>query len=329
MTPVPETARPQIGYAVLGSGALGGYYGIMLAHTGCEVHFVARSDYAQIHQEGFHLQTRDQHIHLHPVNVVSQIAQLPAVDVLLIATKTTGNAGLLQLIRQTPGEPLIVVLQNGFGIEQELEQHLGKGRVLGGCCFLCSNKIGPGRIHHLDFGRITLGWSSPDSASYAKNPRIAEQIAADFQRAGIDMQIIPDMLEARWRKLMWNIPYNGLSVVLNASTYEIMSHPASEARVFALMEQVRSAANASGKSIEAEFTLKLMEQTKSMVPYDSSMRLDYLNHRPMELEAIYARPLAAAEAIGSPMPSVRMLYQQLQFLQSRYLGAGDMNSPKP
>jgi 2-dehydropantoate 2-reductase len=150
------------------------------------------------------------------------------------------------------------------------------------------------------------------------NPHVAEQIARDFQQSGIDMQVIPDMLEARWRKLMWNIPYNGLSVALNASTDEMMSNPAATQLVFTIMEEVRAAAKACGKSIEPEFTTKLMEQTKSMVPYDSSMRLDYRAQRTMELEAIYARPIAAANAAGSPMPSVQMLYHQLLFLQSRY-----------
>lgn len=326
---VPNSTHPHLRYAILGSGALGGYYGIMLAHYGCEVHFVARSDYGHIRQHGLHLQTRDKHIHLPHVNVVAHVSELPPVDVLLIATKTTENAGLLKLIQETPGKPAIVILQNGLGIEQELETKVGVGRILGGCCFLCSNKVGPGRIHHLDFGRITLGWSTPESRQHAVNPNLAEQMAHDFQNSGIDMQVIPDMLEARWRKLMWNIPYNGLSVALNASTAEIMSNPASASLVFTIMEEVRGAAQACGKKIEAEFTTKLMEQTTAMVPYDSSMRLDYRAQRPMELEAIYARPIAAAEAAGYSMPSVKMLYHQLRFMQSRYDRAGERISPNP
>lgn len=306
-------------YAIFGSGALGGYYGIMLAHHGCDVHFVARSDFEHIRQHGFHLQTRDQHIHLNPVNVVSHVSQLPPIDVLLLATKTTENGRLKQWIAETPGEPAVVVLQNGLGIEQELEAEFGKGRILGGCCFLCSNKIGPGRIHHLDFGRITLGWASLDSQVHSQTPHVAEQIATDFQRAGIDLKVIPDMLEARWRKLMWNIPYNGLSVALNASTAEIMNNAAAAELVFTLMEEVRSGAGACGKLIEPEFTTQLMVQTKNMVPYDSSMRLDFRARRPMELEAIYAKPLAAAEQAGCPLPSVKMLYRQLQFLQAAYV----------
>lgn len=322
-------SQPPLRYAILGSGALGGYYGIMLAHHGCDVHFVARSDYDHIRQYGLQLQTRDQHILLSNAKVVPHVSQLPEVDVLLIATKTTENGSLLKLIHETPAKPVIVVLQNGLGIEQELEQQLGIGRILGGCCFLCSNKVGPGKIHHLDFGRITLGWASPDSQPHAQNPNIATQIATDFQRAGIDLQVIPDLLEARWRKLMWNIPYNGLSVVLNASTAEIMANPAATELVLNMMEEVRLAAQASGKVIEPEFTTKLMEQTRLMVPYDSSMRLDYRARRSMELEAIYARPLAAAQAAKRPMPAVHMLYQQLQFLQSRYERAGESSSPKP
>jgi len=79
-----------------------------------------------------------------------------------------------------------------------------------------------------------------------------------------------------------------------------MNDAAAAELVFTLMEEVRSGAGACGKLIEPEFTTQLMVQTKNMVPYDSSMRLDYRARRPMELEAIYAKPLAAAECM-SPM----------------------------
>ena len=326
---MPNRTLPQLRYAILGTGALGGYYGIMLAHHGCDVQFVARSDYEHIRQHGLHLQTRDQQILLPNAQVVNSVSQLRPCDVLLIATKTTENHHLPEIIRQTPGQPAIVVLQNGLGIEQELEQQFGVGRILGGCCFLCSYKIGPGKIHHLDFGRITLGWASTEHLSPMANALVSEQIASDFNRAGIALQVIPDLLEARWRKLMWNIPYNGLSVALDASTVDIMSDPAAAQLVSQLMEEVREAAVACGKKIEPEFAEALMEQTRNAVPYDSSMRLDFRANRPMELEAIYGRPLLAAQRVGQAMPRVEMLYQELKFLQAKRHRGGERTSPNP
>lgn len=309
-------SKPQshLRYAILGTGALGGYYGIMLASSGVDVQFVARSDYAHICDHGLKLRLNQGQIDLQPVSVVQDVKHLRPFDVLIIATKSTENAQLRTIIESCPWNPTFVVLQNGLGIEEELEQIADKGRVLGGCCFLGSNKVGPGEIHHLGYGHITLGWPSRESAAAAQNPSLPEQLQVDFSLAGVNLELIPDLVAARWRKLMWNIPYNGLSVVLNASTKDIINHAASSKLAYALMEEVRLAAGACGKSIEPAFTQQLMEQTRRMVPYDSSMRIDYLNGRPLELEAIYGRPLKISQAAGFNMPSVKMLYQQLQFL---------------
>lgn len=314
MSAANSKPQPHLRYAILGTGALGGYYGIMLAASGADVQFIARSDYEHIREHGLKLQTKERRIDLKPVSVVHNVQQLRPFDILIIATKTTENAQLRPIIQACPWNPTIVLLQNGLGLEEDLEQIAGEGRVLGGCCFLCSNKVAPGEIHHLDYGRITLGWPSSQSAAAAQNPSLPKQLQADFNNAGITLEVIPDLIAARWRKLMWNIPYNGLSVALNASTQDIMNHAASSELVYTLMEEVRAAAQACGKSIEPSFTFQLMEQTKLMVPYDSSMRVDYLNGRPLELEAIYGRPLKIAQAAGYHMPSVLMLYQQLQFL---------------
>lgn len=305
-------------YAILGTGALGGYYGISLAAAGCDVQFVVRSDFDYVRHHGLKLDTIGKSIHLSPVKVVSKTSQLAPFDILIIATKTTGNHHLVEQIEACPGSPTLVVLQNGIGIEQELESLFGLGKVLGGCCFLCSNKVGPGHIQHLDKGHITLGWPSDSSAAAALDRDLPTLMAADFGIAGIKVQVIPDLLLARWRKLMWNIPYNGLSVILNASTAELMSDDNSVRLVREIMQEVRTGAEACGKNIPSAFADELMEQTRSMVPYDSSMRLDFRAGRPLEIDAIYSRPLRAAASAGYRMKFVESLYEQLSYLQNKH-----------
>ncbi|MEZ6152379.1 MAG: ketopantoate reductase C-terminal domain-containing protein [Pirellulaceae bacterium] len=128
------------------------------------------------------------------------------------------------------------------------------------------------------------------------------------------MQPAEDLLKVRWSKLVWNIPYNGLSVVLNADTRQLMHDSASATLVEDLMREVCEAASRCGCSIDEAHVTKMLEDTRRMVPYDSSMRLDFLARRPMEVEAIFGNPLRAALQAGYRPSKIEMLYQQLCFL---------------
>ncbi len=303
-------------YAVLGAGALGGLYGGLLANAGCEVHFLLRSDYEFVREHGLRVDTPLGNFHLRSVNAYAQAEQMPQVDVVLVCWKATQNKHLEAVLRVIcRPDTLVFVLQNGWDVERSAADVVGAERVLGGCCFLCSNKIGPGHIHHLDYGRIAFGEYS-DSLRGSISPRML-QVAADFGRAKIDIQPAKDLQAVRWRKLMWNIPYNGLSVVLDADTRQIMNDPHASLLAEELMLEVREAAAACGSTIEASHATKMLEDTRKMVPYDSSMLLDYRAGRPMEVEAIFGNPLRAAIEAGYRPAKVEMLYRQLAFLDLR------------
>lgn len=213
------------------------------------------------------------------------------MDVVIVAWKTTANAALKDTLRQVCGpDTLVLVLQNGWDVEKEAAECVGSERVLGGCCFLCCNKIGPGHIQHVDYGRIVFG--EYDRSLSGRITECMTAITSDFQLAGIDIQPAVDLRNVRLCKLMWNIPYNGLSVALDADTSQIMNDPASAELAAALMREVREAAECYGCAIEASFVEKLLEDTRQMVPYDSSMRLDFVCW-PIEVEAIFGSPLRA------------------------------------
>jgi len=88
-----------------------------------------------------------------------------------------------------------------------------------------------------------------------------------------------------------------------------------------LMREVRAAARAYGSTIEETFSNKMLNDTRRMVPYASSMLLDYRHHRPLETEAIFGNTLRAAQAVGQDTPRIEMLYQQLKFLEAQYQGS--------
>ncbi len=311
-------------YAIIGAGALGGLYGGMLAHSGLEVHFLFHRDYQHVTQHGLKVEsvwgdfeTTDLHAH-------ASSETMPPCDVTIVGLKTTRNHLLGKLLGPPTREGgVVLVLQNGLDVEADSAAVVGKDRVLGGCCFLCSNKVGPGHIRHLDYGRIVFGEYQPAAGTSDR----AAGICKDLVAAGIDAQTTDNLLLARWRKLMWNIPFNGLSVALDASTKELIENPDSLALCETIVAEVHGAADRCGVKIPVEMMAKTIDNTRTMVPYDSSMRLDFLNRRPMEIESIFGNPLRAAAAHGGSMPKVEMLYHQLRFIEAGRTNVQDHQGP--
>ncbi len=303
-------------YAIVGTGALGGYYGGLLAKAGCDVHFLMRSDAEHVRQHGLRVDSTNGDFHIPNAKAYASTTEMPPCDYVIIALKSTQNASLASLLPPLLGRnSYAIVLQNGLHVEVATEAVVGKGRVLGGCCFLCSNKVGPGHIRHLDYGNILIGsYLGQDGCSPAVPNTVIDEIVDDFRRAGVPIEATDSLQQARWKKLMWNIPFNGLSVILNASTDALMNNPASRALCEATMRDVLRAASACGSAIPEEHIANLMDHTDKMVPYDSSMRLDFLASRPMEIDAIFSNPLRAAREAGYAAPIIEVLERQLRFL---------------
>lgn len=297
-------------YTVIGTGAVGGYYGGRLAENGRRVNFLARTDYQFIHDTGLRVDSPRGNFHLRDVNVYSSTEDLPAADVLLIALKTTSNIKLRNIIAPLVHKgTAILVLQNGLGMEEEFKSWFPHNPVLGGMCFICSRKVGPGHIEHQDYGMINLGAMSSD------DNKLRDAIHKDMEESNIPITLEDNLSAARWRKLLWNIPYNGLSVALDAHTDLIMKTESSRQMVRRLMEDVIAGAAACGEIIEDESIDKMLAFTDKMIPYEPSMKLDYDNNRSMELEYMYRKPLLAAAEKGYEMKSVWMLYKQLMFME--------------
>jgi 2-dehydropantoate 2-reductase len=280
-------------------------------------------DYHHVKEQGLLIDSKDGNFRLPQVNAYYDVAKMPLCDVIIIALKTTCNHLLSILLPPLikPGA-IILVLQNGLDIEQEIYQLLADRHLLnevviiGGLCFLCSNKIGPGHIHHLDYGQITLG-------EYRHHYTLAgitakmKNIAADFENAGIQIELLEDLLLGRWKKLVWNIPYNGLSVVLNARTDELMNNLYTRQLVENLMDEVVIAAKSTERMIPKSFVEMMLEYTMNMKPYRTSMKIDFDEKRPLEIEAIFGNSLRKVKELGVELPLINGLYQQLKFLDSR------------
>ncbi|QHI70006.1 putative 2-dehydropantoate 2-reductase [Tichowtungia aerotolerans] len=302
--------------AVIGTGAIGGYYGGLLQRSGQNVHFLLHSDYEHVREHGLRIDSKNGDFTLPQVNAWRTAADMPMCDLVLVALKTTANQILPEILPHVVHEhSTVLVLQNGLGSDDDVASVIGAERVIGGLCFICSGKVGPGHIHHQDFGMITLGEYRADGSAAGLTPRL-KALGALLESAGIPIRMEEDLLLARWKKLVWNIPFNGLSVVKNCLTDTLMSDPETRALCRRLMEEVAAGSVACARPVETAFIDQMLDYTGSMTPYAPSMKLDYDHGRPLELEAIYGNPLRAARAAGVEMPETQKLYDQLRELSA-------------
>jgi 2-dehydropantoate 2-reductase len=299
-------------YAIIGTGAIGGLYGGSLARAGSEVHFLCRSDYAPVRAHGLRVDSVWGDFTLDRVNAYASAADMPECDGVLVCTKTTSNRDLPHLLAPLarPGTAFIL-MQNGLDAEEEIAAAFPQVQVGGAMCFVCSNRVGPGHIHHLDYGQVTLGAHTPGM------DELLDSIVADFERAKVPVEKTDDLRTGRWMKLVWNIPFNGLSVVLGAGTDAIMSDPATAALARELMLETLAGARADGRPVDDSFADIMLFATRQMKPYKTSMALDYEAGRPLEIEYLYRHPLEAARRAGVSLPRVEMLATLLEHLDAQ------------
>jgi 2-dehydropantoate 2-reductase len=296
-------------YGVIGTGAIGGYYGARLAQSGQEVHFLLHKDYDYVKEHGLQVDSCNGSFHLNEPHVYRQTGDMPQCDVVLVCLKSVNNHLLRELLPPLlQPATLVVLIQNGIGVEQDVAQMFPDLRLSAGLAFICSAKTEPGRIDHQCYGQINLGNYSCD------DPALVEQVVADFNAAGVKAGLV-EYQEARWKKAVWNMPFNGMTVALNTQTNLLLQHEATRQLIREQMLEVIGAAQHLGvKNIDASFAEKMIKMTDEMTPYSPSMKLDFDFHRPMEIHYLYTRPLQIAREAGFRMPKLEMLEAELRFL---------------
>lgn len=294
-------------YTVIGTGAVGGYYGTKLAAAGHPVRFLGRSDIEVLRREGLRVTSAGGDLAVGPVEAYDDPAQVPPSDVVLVAVKATlPNPAAATLARVEGGTTAVISLQNGLDVEADLEEAADGRPLAGGLCFIAANRTGPGRVEHLVGGTVTL---APHDGTAGK---AVEGVAADLVGAGVEASTIDDLVGARWRKLVWNVPFNSLTALLGRTPTELLAHPDGSALVRTVIDEVVAAAEALGHPISHGYVDGLLSITRLFPPYRTSMGLDIAAGRPSEVEVIVGRPVAAGLAAGVPMPATHTLLRQLR-----------------
>lgn len=304
---------------VIGAGAIGGFYGLMLARAGHDVHFVMRSDYAAVREAGMILesvQCGDYRLDNPPIYRSPE--ELPPCDLLIVGAKTTSNQELAPVVGRVAGSgSSILLLQNGFGVEDDYRRFLPDDvHLLGGLCVISVHRDGPGVIKHHGLGAINIGYHSGPAMATA-----AEFMGSVFVQpwavAGIELVPMKNLITARWQKLVMNMPFSGLTVLLDSGTKLLVDIEETRQLLRQIMEEVSAAAAACGHPLPEGYLEQNWHETLHRPNYISSMYLDYQQKRPLELDSIYRAPLEVARAAGCEMPAVSMLHRALVFLDQR------------
>jgi len=294
--------------AVVGAGAVGLYYGGRLAEAGGDVRFLVRSDYDVLKAHGLRVDSVHGDFHLPAPRVFKSAEEIGPVDLVIVTWKATANDQLADVLPPLLHEKSeVLTLQNGLGNCEAVAAITGPMRVLGGQCFVCLNRIEPGHVKHLAGGRITLGeWRNGV-------PGRAAEIARRFKDANIPATAVDDLERAQWEKLVWNIPFNGLSVAEGGVTTDtLLASPETEAEIRALMAETIAAARALGHPLEDSLIDFNIDRTRPMGPYRTSSMIDYREGREVEVGPIWREPLRRGIAAGVKMPHLAKLLARIE-----------------
>ncbi len=294
--------------AVVGSGAIGLYYGGRLAAAGEDLTFLVRSDYDAIRRDGLQAKSIHGDFHLQPAQAARSAADIGPVDLVIVAWKATSNHLLEEVLPPLlhPGTQ-VLTLQNGLGNCEAIAAITGPERVLGGLCFVCINRTAPAVIHHSGGARVTVG-------EFATGlPGRATEVARRFKAAGIPIEAVPSLQQSQWEKLIWNIPFNGLSVAEGGVTTDVLlATPGMEDHIRALMNEVVMASRALGLDMPGHLIDFNIERTRPMGPYRTSSMIDFVEGRELEIEPIWREPARQARAAGCPMPLTEALIARIE-----------------
>jgi len=296
--------------AVVGTGALGMYYGAKLAKSGVPVTFLARRDLSHLQQHGIQVRCPYGDFHLHPVRACRKPEEIGPVELVLVCIKTTANPDLGKLIPPLLGPDTVVcTLQNGLGNEELLASIAGRERVLGGVCHVCVSRPEPGVARNMACTDIKFSDLSGGDTLRARS------LAKIFTNAGVGCTVAPSIGSARWYKLVWNVPFNGLGIAGGSGgrdTQQVLEDPILHQEAQDLMTEVLAASAKLGYPQPPNLIDREITRTRTMGHYKSSSQLDWEAGKPVELESIWGEALRQGTAAGVPMPHLQKLYEKLK-----------------
>ncbi|MES1926992.1 2-dehydropantoate 2-reductase [Salinisphaera sp. T31B1] len=298
--------KPSI--VIIGAGAIGSFYGAILKRAGCAVSVVLRSEYDAVQDAGFVIDSPLGNLSYRPDRIYRD-GETPdqAPDYVICCVKVLPGIDRARLLSPWVGEGTrIVLIENGIDIEPEIARAFPEQALISCLAFIAVSRTAPGKIEHKAFGQLTMGaWPQGVSDD-------CRTLEALFVEGGIHIKLAEQVVGERWRKSLWNTPFNPLSVLAGgADTVTLLDSPGGERLAREMMAEVVAVAAADGHALPEDAIDKNIAGTRKMPAYRNSMALDYLAGRPMEIEAILGNVVALAERHGVDVPRLRTMHVAL------------------
>jgi len=326
-----ETFTTKKKVAIVGSGAVGLYYGARLIEAGHDVTFLARSELNSLRNEGLTVESIDGDMHFPSVQAVASTAEIGEVDWVLMCLKTHGLDDAPKLLTPVVGKHTrILAVMNGFGIEEKLAETFPRNQIFGGMAFVASYRE-KHVVKHVKFGPILGGHMDDDQEEL-------EQLKALFYGSKVKVMASNNLMMARWEKLCWNVPFNGLAVAMGGiSVDKIVEDADMRALAHSIMNEVITAANldAEACNVDAKYHLdredivkRMFALTDTMQDYKPSTMVDLVEQRQMEVEYLFENPLHRAHELPADFPHLESLVTMV-LSQARLAGLSSEVQPLP
>ena len=293
---------------IIGAGGVGAYFGGRLAQGGTSVSVVCRSDYKFVKRNGFDITSINGGFSFTPDQVCRYVEDYNGnADYIIVAVKALPDIDVVKLISPAvKTSTVIVLLQNGIDIEHDVHDAYPNNELISGIAYIGVARKGEGKVEHQGGGHLSLGLF-PKGVSES-----VEQLHLLFDQSGVECEIRSDIVTKRWEKLLWNVPFNSLSVVAGGlDTRQIMEDEHLVQLAEKTMWEVVTVAKACGVDLDEKLVEWNLEYTRNFPPYKSSMLLDFENGRQMECDAILGNVITLAKQYKIQVPYIETIFALL------------------
>ncbi|MFB0520117.1 MAG: ketopantoate reductase family protein [Desulfatiglandales bacterium] len=295
--------------AVMGSGAVGGYYGGLLARTGQDVTFIARGAHlAALRKNGLEVKSVHGDFTIAPVQVTDSPAELGLVGLVMVCVKTPDTDEASQAMKPMVGpDTTVMSLQNGIDAADRIGAVVGMKNIVGGATWLSSTIEAPGMIRQISqFRRIVLG---------ELDGRITPRVEAVFEvlkGTGATVELSDNILKVLWTKFVFIASISGVGSLTRLAIGDYRSVPETRALLVGLMREVDALASASGIRLDAD----VIEQTLALIDNAApnikpSMQRDVEASRRSELDSMIGVIQRKGRELSVSTPTADMVYAVL------------------
>lgn len=306
-----ETKWPRI--AVVGAGAVGGYFGGMLARAGAPVMMIGRTAFVEaVRKAGLLLNTLQFQELVHP-ETSTEIAAAKGADIVLFSVKTTDTAAAAQeLVKHISPHAVVLSLQNGVNNAEEIRQAAGID-ALPAVVYVAASLVAPGKLQHLGRGDLVVGPSSEPT----------EKLANLFLRAHIPCRVTDNIEGELWTKLVWNCALNAVSGLGRVTYGEIIASADAKRLVEAVVREVLAVARAKGihppgledPQVALAGAFQIAEQMSAM---RSSTAQDMARGKRTEIDSLNGHVARLGEELKVPVPVNHTLYTLVKLYETAF-----------